>query len=79
MPVGVTSLKDCGSSHLKSKAPAVSALAFKNCFMLLLAHMRQTEKHRCHLRCDERLQGCVIMPNFSHMQIGCVLAVMALD
>lgn len=39
--------------------------------------MRQTETHRCHLRHDERLQRCVIMLNYSHMQISCILAVIA--
>lgn len=75
--VGFDFTGECGSVHPQSEAPAVSVCTpcFKSCFMLLLD--RQT--HRCHLRHDERFQRCVIMQNYSHMQISWILAVIASD
>lgn len=66
-------------ASLRSQLP-LSAPAFQELLHVIIrAHMRQTETHRCHLRHDERFQRCVIMLNYSHMQITCILAVIARD
>lgn len=81
MPSGLT-LPLSVVLHVPSLRPQLplSAPAFRELLRVIIrAHMRQTETHRCHLRHDERFQRCVIMLNYSHMQISCILAVIARD